>query len=103
MFGIQAFDECALRCGSEYAYTQGWDTPEKAIAGGAKWIGSGYINSPTYGQNTLYKMKWNPQKPGVHQYATDMGWAYKQVSNIKKIYDLLDTYILVYDVPKYKK
>ncbi|MBO1912126.1 SH3 domain-containing protein, partial [Microvirga sp. 3-52] len=28
-------------------------------------------------------------------------WALKQTSNIKRIYDLLDRYVLIYDVPQY--
>ena len=57
MFGIRAFDSCPIQCGSEYAYQQGWFTPEVAIIGGARWIGDGYINDPTNRQDTLYKMK----------------------------------------------
>ncbi|MBD3108366.1 N-acetylglucosaminidase [Bacillus sp. AGMB 02131] len=102
MYGIGAYDGTALRSGSEYAYKQGWFTPEQAIIGGAKFISERYVNHAVYKQNTLYKMRWNPSQPGIHQYATDIAWAYKQVSNISKLYDLLDTYKLVYDVPVYK-
>lgn len=102
MFGIQAKDSCPDVCGSEYAYKQGWFTPEAAIIGGAEFISKQYVNNATYKQNTLYKMRWNPGKPGTHQYATDVGWAYKQVSNIEKLYKLLDSYTLYYDVPVFK-
>lgn len=102
MYGIHAFDSCALECASEYAYTQGWFTPEAAIIGGAEWIGSGYIHHSTYQQNTLYKMRWNPSRPATHQYATDIGWAFKQVNTINNIYSLLETYSLVYDVPEFQ-
>src|SRR5699024_284877 len=57
MYGIGAYDNCALECGAKRAYEKGWTTPEKAIVGGAEFIGNGYIKS---GQNTLYKMRWNP-------------------------------------------
>ncbi len=99
MYGIGAVDVCPKKCGSEYAYKAGWFTPEAAIIGGADFIAKGYINN---GQDTLYKMRWNPANPGSHQYATDMGWAYKQVNRIKSLYDLLDSYTLIFDVPKYK-
>src|SRR5699024_3918640 len=43
-----------------------------------------------------------PESPGYPQYATDIGWAVKQTSNIVKIYDLVDNYTLVFDVPSYQ-
>jgi len=46
-------------------------------------------------------MRWNPDNPGTHQYATDIGWAVKQVANISRLYDLLDRYTLIFDVPVY--
>ncbi|WP_407058479.1 N-acetylglucosaminidase [Paracerasibacillus soli] len=106
MYGIGAADSCnsPYQCGLKFAYDQDWTTPEKAIVGGAKFIADRYINK---GQDTLYKMKWNPEamvKSGVatHQYATDIAWAEKQTYNIKKYYDLLDNYSLIFDVPVYK-
>ena len=59
-------DKNALYGGIKYAQQAGWNTPEKAILGGAQFIANNYIKS---GQNTLYKMRFNPQNPGVHQYA----------------------------------
>lgn len=102
VFGIGAYDSCPKTCGSERAYTEGWFTPEAAIIGGAKFIGESYINNPYYKQDTLYKMRWNPSSPGQHQYATDIGWAYKQVYKISELYSLLDTYEITFDVPVYK-
>ncbi|MEH7120959.1 glucosaminidase domain-containing protein, partial [Neobacillus vireti] len=100
MYGIGAFDSCPNTCGAETAYKKGWFTPEAAIIGGAEFIGAGYINAAVP-QNTLYKMRWNAYNPS-HQYATDIGWAVKQVNNIKKIYDSLSSYTLFYDIPKYQ-
>lgn len=97
MYGIGAVDNCPLDCGAKRAFDEGWFTPEAAIVGGAEFISS-YI---TRGQDTLYKMRWNPINPGHPQYATDIGWALKQTPNIKRIYDLLDRYVLIYDVPRY--
>ncbi|NLM51672.1 MAG: hypothetical protein GX197_02460 [Firmicutes bacterium] len=102
MFGIGAIDADPILKGAERAYQEGWFTPEEAIFGGAKFISEQYINHPLYHQNTLYKMRWNPAYPGEHQYATDIGWAYKQVVKIKTLYDQLTTYVLRFEIPRYK-
>lgn len=101
MYGIGAVDSDPDKGGSEYAYKQGWFTPEAAIIGGAGFIGSSYIDNPTYHQNTLYKMRWNPDRPATHQYASDIGWAVKQTSIISGLYQLLSSYSIRFDVPKY--
>lgn len=102
VFGIGAYDVCANQCGAERAYKEGWFTIEDAIIGGAKYISEDYINNQTYKQDTLYKMRWNPGKPATHQYATDIGWATKQVNRIQGMYLLLDSYSLSFDIPVYK-
>lgn len=71
-FGIGAFDRQALEAGSSYAAEEDWSSPERAIMGGAAFISRNYVHD---GQNTLYKMRWNPEEPGTHQYATDIRWA----------------------------
>nr|CAH58722.1 hypothetical protein [Clostridium sp. RKD]CAH58730.1 hypothetical protein [Clostridium sp. RKD]CAO85712.1 putative cell wall hydrolase [Clostridium sp.] len=48
-------------------------------------------------------MKWNPYRPGSYQYATDIGWAYKQVKNIKDLMDKCENPTLVFKKPVYKK
>jgi beta-N-acetylglucosaminidase len=96
MYGINAKDSCPLECGALYAYEQGWDTPDKAIIGGAYFIAEGYILA---GQDTLYEMRWNPKSPGTHQYASDIGWAVKQTRMISNVYSQLNNYKLVFDVP----
>jgi beta-N-acetylglucosaminidase len=101
MYGYGAYDSCALECGAKTAYEQGWFTPEEAIIGGARLISSGYIYNSGFQQDTLYKMRWNPVEPW-HQYATDIGWAYKQVDSIYNLYQLIDNYTLYYDVPTYQ-
>ena len=102
LFGIGAYDSDPNKLGSEYAYTQGWFSVEQAIAGGAEWISKNYINSVRYNQNTLYKMRWNPNVTGTHQYATDIGWACKQTKNIKSIMDKFTNTNLYFEVPKYQ-
>ncbi len=82
LFGIGAYDDNPIGGGAEYAYNEGWTSIDKAIYGAAKWISAHYINS---GQNTLYKMRWNPSKPGTNQYATDVAWAQKQACVLKSL------------------
>lgn len=108
MFGVGAYDKPfypsdgsnpnPTAWGAKFAYDNGWFTPEAAIIGGAKFIGNGYVNN---GQDTLYKMRWNVNNT-YHQYATDIGWAYKQVNRIKSLYDKCSKYILRFDIPQYK-
>jgi mannosyl-glycoprotein endo-beta-N-acetylglucosaminidase len=52
-------------------------------------------------------MRWNPSSAVVNgyasrQYATDIGWAAKQVNQIHNLYHLIDSYTLVLDIPTYK-
>lgn len=101
VYGYGAFDSCPLTCGAQTAYENEWFTPEAAIIGGAKFISQEYIYNSTFRQDTLYKMRWNPIQTW-HQYATDIGWAYKQVNSIYNLYQLLDNYTLYYDVPSYR-
>lgn len=85
-FGIGAFDanpDNAIRL----ARNHGWTTPEKAIKGGAKFVREGFINK---GQNTLYRMRWNPKNPGMHQYATDIKWASHQATIISNYYSKIN-------------
>jgi bifunctional autolysin len=104
MYGIGAFDNDPIKSGAKFAYDHGWTDPAKAIIGGAEFIGNDYIKA---GQNTLYKMRWNPEymdKNGGagHQYATDVAWATKQVNTMYNIYSQMDSYLLYLDIPKYK-
>lgn len=101
LFGIQAFDGNEIN-GAYYAYSQGWTSVDKAIYGGANWIAKGYINNATYKQDTIYKMRWNPQNTGTHQYATDAEWARKQTVYIKKCFDMVPNAKIIFDVPVYK-
>lgn len=102
-YGIGASDADPNKLGSERAYKEKWFTVEDAIIGGAKYISERYINNPTEKRDTLYKMKWNPSSPGSYQYATDIGWAYKQVVRIKEIMDQCKNPTLIFDFPVYKK
>ena len=101
LFGIGAYDANPVGNGSQRAYSQGWTSVEAAIKGGAKWISENYVNSSDGRQNTLYKMLWNTENPGTHQYATDIGWAVKQAVSIEKIFSSFTDATLSFDVPVY--
>ncbi|MRG85078.1 SH3 domain-containing protein [Salinibacillus xinjiangensis] len=95
MYGYGAYDSCPIECGAKYAFDQGWFTQSASIIGGAKSIYN-YINR---GQDTLYKMRWNPISPGYPQYATHVAWATLQTGRIAEVYSLLDDYTLYIDIP----
>lgn len=104
-FGIGAIDQDSVLNGTETAYKNEWFTPEAAISGGAKWISSNYINGIEAGQDTLYNMRWNPEEPGQHQYATDVSWAFKQISDIiKGIQNMAsdNSLNLEFEIPRFK-
>ena len=102
MYGIKAYDSSPVKSGSEYAYQQGWFTPDEAIYGGAKFIADTYVIGRK--QNTLYKMRWNPENPASLQYATHVMWAEIQAKRIAKFYR--DTgsdknTVAVFEIPVY--
>ncbi|QKY70422.1 peptidoglycan-binding protein [Lentibacillus sp. CBA3610] len=99
MFGIGAVDVNTNTRGSVRAYQEGWFSPDKAIVGGSEYIGESYIHNE-YSQNTIYKMRWNFEYP-PHQYATDIGWATKQINDIKNLYSLLEDPALRFSFPAF--
>lgn len=109
-FGICAFDNSPVSSGAEAAYKNGWTSPEAAIKGGIKWIAENYIHSdknaknPRPAQDTIYEMRWNVHNYNSpwHQYATDIVWAYKQVTNIKLIMDKHPNVKPKFEIPVYK-
>ena len=72
-FGIGAYDKDPLNGGGYLAKSKGWDTPQKGMLGAAEWISKNYVHG-SYGQNTLYKMRWCTAA-SWHQYATSLTWA----------------------------
>ena len=106
-FGVGALDEDPIKTGSEYATKHGWDTPEKAISGGADFIHSHFLSNKD--QNTLYSMRWNPKNPGEHQYATDIKWAESNASIMANFYKDMKTegkyfkYFVYKDDEKHRK
>lgn len=99
MFGIGAVDSDPVNGGASYAYSEGWTTVDAAIRGGAEWISKNYIKN---GQNTLYKMRWNPDRPGVHQYATDVAWASKQAKTLYNMFGAFPSAELSFEFPLYE-
>lgn len=89
VFGIGAWDRNPHLWGTQKAYLESWFTVEDAIYGGAKWISQNYVNRSGNPQSTLYSMRFNLNGNMTHQYATDVGWAYKQASRIKQQFDAL--------------
>ena len=60
-FNIGAVDGSgAVQAGINLAYSMGWNTPEKAIAGGMDWLNKKYVK---YGQNTVYFQKFDVANP----------------------------------------
>ena len=47
-------------------------------------------------------MRWNPDKPGEHQYATDIYWAKAQAKTLKTMFDAFPGAELYYEIPLYK-
>lgn len=48
-------------------------------------------------------MRWSPEKPGTHQYATAANWALAQSKSLKRECDLFPDVTLPLDIPVYKK
>ncbi|MCS1351169.1 N-acetylglucosaminidase [Mechercharimyces sp. CAU 1602] len=103
VFGLAAYDGDASNLGAAFAKQKNWNNVKKAIIGGAKCISDWYTYS-SHDQDTLYKMLYNPANPGVHQYATDIGWAEKQSNMIYRICrdNGMDELEVEIDYPVYK-
>ena len=110
MYGIGAVDSDVIRGGARTAYNNGWTSPQKAIAGGARYVGANYIapgGASMSGQDTLYKMLWNPEaaakSPGNlwHRYATDVNWANAQGYYLAQMYRQFGNISATFDVPRY--
>lgn len=101
MYGIGAYDYDAVGTGSQRAYSEGWTSPAKAITDGGRWISEHYINAPQGRQNTLYKMRWNPDAPGTHLYAGDVSWGVMQAVIMERLFSQFPEASVAYEVPVY--
>ena len=83
-------------------YMLPWNSQYKAIVGGAKWIGNGYINNK---QDTLYYQKFNVvNQVWWHQYMANISAPYSESISIKKTYSdlgILDN-SFTFLIPYYK-
>ena len=105
-FNIGAFGGTdPLYNGLLYAKGKGWNTPAKAIEGGAAIIAKNYINK---GQYTLYYQRFNVRngeaKVGTHQYMTNIMAAYSESLSTKNSYNSfgVSKQALVFEIPIYK-
>ncbi|MDO4183128.1 MAG: glucosaminidase domain-containing protein [Coriobacteriia bacterium] len=87
-FGVGAYDSNPSY-GAVYAAEHGWTTVEAAVMGAAEFISSTYVNG-SYGQNTLYTMRWNVKNGAVHQYASSPLWAGSIAKLMNQCYELND-------------
>ena len=75
---------------TEAKYLLPWTSVEKAIAGGAIWIATGYIDK---GQNTLYFQKFDVLDDGTekynHQYAQNIQMAYSEGMRYYRSYEAI--------------
>ena len=90
--------------GLVYAKAAGWNTPEKALNGGAKLLAKYYINK---GQHTTYYQRFNARngasKMGTHQYMTNIQAPYYEALSTKNSYASygITSHSLVFEIPIY--
>lgn len=101
LYGIKAVDPAPQLCGFTYAYNEGWTSVDKAIQGAGKYLSKWYVHNSTYKQNTLYKIRYNPNMNYLwHQYASDPAYAQsigRLMNTYKDVYS--STSGFVYDTP----
>lgn len=100
-YGI-GHDAADAERGVRLAYEQGWITLDSAIAGGAKWLSENYINNENNKQNTLYKMRWNPESPTEHQYTRDVAWASDLAWEIGEMAEMFLSAEYSFDIARYE-
>ena len=89
----------------KYAKDKGWDSPEKSIIGGAKFLGANYI---AIGQNTFYFQKFDvlnkdKEKLYTHQYMQNLSAASTEGASYQKIYGKnWENAEIVYRIPVYE-
>ncbi|SDZ88299.1 SH3 domain-containing protein [Oribacterium sp. KHPX15] len=99
--GMTAVERGLWYASQSGSYNRPWNTPERAIVGGAMFYASNYLNA---GQNTLYLKRFNVQGSNIykHQYMTNTQGAAEEGKNLSKAYndamrqDAITFYIPVY-------
>ena len=104
MFGISTGNDADIASYAKKAFDEGWDTPRKAIIGGAGFVREKYIR---YDNNTFYKMLWRPTHMDLYGDIGEEGiiekdWVLEQVKNIYNLYHQLESYNLYLEIPVYR-
>lgn len=99
--GMTAVERGLWYAAQSGSYNRPWNTPEKAIVGGALFYAQNYLAA---GQNTLYLKRFNVQGSNMfkHQYMTNTAGAAEEGKNLGKAYtDTMRAGILVFNIPVY--
>lgn len=104
MYGEGSSSFSLLEKSAKKAFSEGWNTPEKAIIGGAKYIKEKYIRTGKY---TFYDMIWHPALMAEKKVAEKRSEDYinsvlNQIDMMYQLYQRLDTYTLYLNIPVYK-
>ena len=106
-WGIGAYDSNP-NYAIDYAVVRGWNSPEAAIDGAAKWIALNYVYGD-YPQPTIYAMRWDYARTnaeggrGWHQYATSITWPNSIPNMMSQCYAYVGvTPNLYYVIPRFK-
>lgn len=102
-FNIGAYS--TVTQGISYARSMGWNTPQKAVNGGASFISRGYISK---GQNTIYFQRFDVTKGlssvGTHVYMTNIRAPYFEATSTSTAYRSygISKEALTFVIPVYK-
>ena len=99
--GMTAVERGLWYAAQSGSYNRPWNTPEKAIVGGALFYAQNYLSA---GQNTLYLKRFNVQGSNMfkHQYMTNTAGAAEEGKSLGKAYtDTMRAGILVFNIPVY--
>ena len=99
--GMTAVERGLWYAAQSGSYNRPWNTPEKAIVGGALFYAQNYLVA---GQNTLYLKRFNVQGTNMfkHQYMTNTSGAAEEGKSLGKAYnDTMRAGVLVFNIPVY--
>lgn len=102
VFGIGSQTKEDAECAG-FAYEKEWTSIDEAIKGGAEWLSEKYINNRRQQQNTLYKMRWNPEAPGANQFTSEVSWADDVAHSIAPMLYAFPSARWRYDIPVLEK
>jgi len=102
VYGIEGRGENPEKAAAEFAYEQGWNTMEKSLREGARWLSAEYIHHPVGTQNTLYKMAWDPSDRSLNAFSSDIGWGARQGEKLYEVYQELGRRATDFDISTYQ-